>query len=124
MSNNKLSVEDEHQIASLLIRWGHARDGDDWETLAECFHDHATIHISWVSGSAKEYIARSRAMAAARKSGEHSKHLISGPWIRVNRDRAVSRCHANLYIRTTINHRARLNREPGDNPIQSSRAPR
>jgi hypothetical protein len=41
-------------------------------------------------------------MAAARKPGEHSKHLISGPWIRVNRDRAFSRCHANLYIRTTI----------------------
>ncbi len=95
-------IEDEHQIASLLIRWGHARDSDDWETLAACFHDGATIHISWISGSAKDYIARSRAMAASRKSGEHAKHLISGPWIRVNRDRAFSRCHANLYIRTTI----------------------
>ena len=104
MSNNILSTltEDEHQIASLLIRWGHARDSDDWETLARCFHDHATIHISWISGSANNYIARSRAMAAARKSGEHAKHLISGPWIRVNRDRASSRCHANLYVRTTI----------------------
>jgi SnoaL-like domain len=103
MAHNDLSTltEDEHQIASLLIHWGHARDSDDWETLAGCFHDHATIHISWISGSAKDYIARSRAMAAARKPGEHSKHLISGPWIRVNRDRAFSRCHANLYIRTT-----------------------
>jgi hypothetical protein len=104
MANNNLSalVEDEHQIASLLIRWGHARDSDDWETLAGCFHDDGTIRISWISGPAKDYIARSRAMAAARKPGEHSKHLISGPWIRVNRDRAFSRCHANLYIRTTI----------------------
>jgi hypothetical protein len=104
MAHNDLStlIEDEHQIASLLIRWGHARDSDDWETLAECFHDDATIHISWISGSAKDYIARSRAMAAARKLGEHAKHSISGPWIRVNRDRAFSRCHANLYVRTTI----------------------
>jgi SnoaL-like domain len=107
MINNNLAtlIEDEHQIASLLVRWGHARDSDDWETLAGCFHDDATIRISWISASAKDYIARSRAMAAARKTGEHAKHLISGPWIRVNRDRAFSRCHANLYVRTTIDGR-------------------
>jgi 3-phenylpropionate/cinnamic acid dioxygenase small subunit len=104
MANNNLSTatEDEHQISSLLIRWGHARDNDDWETLAGCFHDDATIHISWISGPARDFVARSRAMATARKPGEHNKHVISGPWIRVNRDRAFSRCHANLYIRSTI----------------------
>jgi 3-phenylpropionate/cinnamic acid dioxygenase small subunit len=104
MVNNNLSdsIEDQHQIASLLIRWGHARDSDDWETLAHCFHDDATIHISWISGLAKDFVARSRAMAEARKPGDHIKHVISGPWIQVNRDRAFSRCHANLYIRTTI----------------------
>ncbi len=104
MANNNLSAltEDEHQIASLLIRWGHARDSDDWETLAECFHNDATIHISWISGLATDFVARSRSMATARKPGEHIKHVISGPWPRVNRDRALSWCHANLYIRTTI----------------------
>ena len=104
MSNHALStlVEDEHQIASLLIRWGHARDSDDWETLAGCFHDDATIHISWISGPAKDFIARSQAMATTRKPGEHIKHVISGPWIQIKRDRAFSRCHANLYIRTTL----------------------
>ena len=102
MSNLSILIEDEHQITSLLIRWGHARDSDDWETLAGCFHNDATIHISWISGPAKDFVARSRAMAAARKAGEHTKHLISGPWIRVNRARAFSRCHVNLYIRTTI----------------------
>jgi SnoaL-like domain len=97
MATKNLSlIEDEHQIATLLIRWGHARDSDDWETLAECFHDDATIHISWISGTAKDFVARSRAMAGARTPGAHIKHLISGPWIRVNRDRAFSRCHANL----------------------------
>jgi SnoaL-like domain len=104
MANNTLShlIEDEHHIASLLIRWGHARDSDDWDTLAGCFHDDATIHISWISGLAKDFVARSRAIATARKPGDHIKHLMAGPWIRVNRDRAFSRCHANLYIRTTI----------------------
>ena len=104
MSNNSFStaIEDEHQIASLLIRWGHARDSDDWEILSGCFHDDATIHISWITGPAQDFIARSRTMAAARKPGDHTKHLISAPWIRINRDRAFSRCHANLYIRSTM----------------------
>ena len=104
MSNNNFStaIEDEHQIASLLIRWGHVRDSDDWEILSGCFHDDATIHISWITGPAQDFIARSRTMAAARKAGDHTKHLISAPWIRINRDRAFSRCHANLYIRSTM----------------------
>ena len=104
MSGNRLSttMEDEHKIASLLIRWGHARDSGDWETLTECFHDNATIHISWISASAKEFIDRSRTMVEARGSSTHTKHVTSGPWIQVNGDRAFSRCHANLYIRTEI----------------------
>jgi 3-phenylpropionate/cinnamic acid dioxygenase small subunit len=107
MTNNKQSklMEDEHQINNLLTRWGHARDSDDWETLAECFHEDATIHISWISGPAKEFIAQSRAMAKMRMPGEQTKHLISGPWIRINRNRAFSRCHANLYTRRRLeNH--------------------
>lgn len=104
MSNDKTLtlMEDEHQITNLLVRWGHARDSDDWETLAACFHDEATIHISWISGPAKEFVARSRAMAEARRPGAHTKHLISGPWIQLNRNRAFSRCHANLYIRDEL----------------------
>jgi hypothetical protein len=48
MSNADLSsLRDEHEIASLLIRWGHARDSDDWETFSACFHDDATIHMSF-----------------------------------------------------------------------------
>jgi len=34
---------------------GHARDSDDWETLAACFHSDATIHLSWISGLAKDF---------------------------------------------------------------------
>ena len=104
MSSDKQlnQMEDEHQINNLLIRWGHARDCDDWETLAECFHDDATIHISWISGPAEKFLAHSRAMAATRRQGAHMKHLISGIWIRLNQNRAFSRCNTNLYIRDEI----------------------
>ncbi|HAA03035.1 MAG TPA: hypothetical protein DCE18_06665 [Syntrophobacteraceae bacterium] len=96
------TMQDEHEIANLLTRWGYARDSDDWETLSACFHDNATIHVSWMSGTAEEFIVRSRAMAATRKAGTHMKHVISGPWVQVNRDRAFSQCHANLYTRTIM----------------------
>jgi hypothetical protein len=103
VSNTDLStVKDEHEIANLLIRWGHARDSDDWETLSACFHGDATIHISWISGLAKDFVARSQVISRARRPGTHMKHVISGPWIRVNRDRAFSRCHASLYNRAIM----------------------
>jgi len=96
------AVQDEHDIAGLLVRWGHSRDSDDWDTLGACFHDDATIHISWISAPAHEFVARSRAIAEQRPAGSHTKHLISGPWIQVSGDRAFSRCHVNLYVRATI----------------------
>lgn len=95
-------MEDEHRIAGLLIRWGHARDSDDWGTLSECFHEDATIHISRMSGSAKEFVARSRVMAAVRKAGTHMKHLICRIWVKLNRYRAFSRCNVNLQIRGKV----------------------
>jgi len=102
MSNKDRTTltQDEHEIINLLMRWGHARDSDDWETLSACFHEDATIHLSWISGLAKDFVARSQAMAKARQPGTHQKHVFSGPWVRVNRDRAFSRCHVSLYSRT------------------------
>ena len=96
------TAHEEHEIAGLLNRWGHARDSDDWDTLAACFHDDATIHISWISAPAREFVVRSRGLADKRQPGWHTKHLITGPWIRVNGHRAFSRCHVNLYIRADI----------------------
>ncbi|NMM28925.1 MAG: nuclear transport factor 2 family protein [Glaciimonas sp.] len=96
------ATEDEAQIASLLVRWGYARDSDDWETLRQCFHDDATIHISWISAPAKDFVERSKLMAAARKPGAHLKHIISPPWVRINKNRAFSRTHATLFIREDI----------------------
>lgn len=93
---------DRQLISEVLVRWGHARDADDWEALAACFHDDATIHISWISDRAKEFVRRSSEMATGRKPGEHTKHYIGGPWVIVNGDKAFSRCHVDLMQRSTI----------------------
>jgi 3-phenylpropionate/cinnamic acid dioxygenase small subunit len=95
-------TQDEYEIANLLFRWGYARDSYDWETLSACFHEDATIHLSWVSGLARDFIARSRVMATARKPGTQMKHVISWPWVQIKRDRAFSRCHVNFYSRTIL----------------------
>ena len=62
MSSDRPSIlmEDEHQIANLLIRWGHARESDDWETLAGCFHDNATIHAAIILMENKDEIIERR----------------------------------------------------------------
>jgi len=97
-----MSPQDEHEIARVLMAWGHARDSDDWDALAECFHGDATIHISWISDTAKAFIAGSKAMAANRKPGSHMKHAFAGPLVTVNGDRAFSRCHVTLSARAII----------------------
>lgn len=84
------------------MRWGHARDSDDWETLAACFHDDATIGISWMSGLARDFLAGSKAMAAKRRPGTHVKHVFAGPLILVRGGRAFSRCHVTLSARAII----------------------
>ncbi len=95
-------MTDEQAIADLVMRWGQARDSDDWETLAACFHDDATIHISWMSGAVSDFLAGSQASAGRRKPGAHVKHVFAGPWARVNGDRAFCRCNVNLFARATI----------------------
>jgi len=93
---------DERAIERLLYRWAHARDFDDWSALADCFHDGATIHIAAISGTARDYVAQSRTLAARRTPGATSKHIVSAPLIEVCDDRAFSICHATLYIRRMV----------------------
>jgi len=99
---NRQSLADEHAIERLLYRWAHARDFDDWDLLERCFHDGATIHIAAISGTARDYVTQSRALAARRTPGATSKHIVSAPLIEVCDDRAFSICHATLYVRRMV----------------------
>jgi hypothetical protein len=93
---------DEHEIAGVLSRWAHARDVADWETLEACFHPDAMIRISWIHGTAAEFVERSKALAANRKPGMRNKHEITGPNIRINGARALGICHVHLLIRGMV----------------------
>ena len=96
------NVHDQHEIADVVMRWGHARDADDWDALAACYHDDASMSISWIAATASEFIERSIEMAANRRPGSHMKHQFGGPVVDVNGKRAFSRCHGTLFIRAAV----------------------
>ena len=95
------AMMDEHEIAGVVIGWGFARDSGDWEALAACYHEGATMRIMWTAGPAAEFVERLRARPP-QKPGEHTKHLIGVPGIRLNGDRAVSECHITLFSRVIL----------------------
>ena len=92
---------DELEITDLLFRWGQARDSDDWQTLAACFHDDATIQISWMSGSARDFLEGSKNMAATRPALRHISRIWTFQPSRRRHDssptaRAVPACQQHL----------------------------
>ena len=99
MSDNLQLIMDEHEIDRVITAWGFARDHGDWDVLQNCFHDDATIHISWYSGPAEEFIERSKKMVAEIKIGEHGKHQIGRAKIQLNGARAISECNVELMRR-------------------------
>lgn len=99
MNDRLQRVVDEHEIDRVVTAWGFARDHGDWEVLRNCFHDDATIHISWYSGPAAEFVERSKTMVAEIKPGEHGKHQIGRAGIQVRGSRAISECNVELMRR-------------------------
>lgn len=97
-------VIEEMRIRSLLDAWGHARDGADFDALANCFCTDATIDISWIKAPASEFVARSKELIARRKPGAHQKHVFAGPLVRINADasRTFSICHVQLENRDSM----------------------
>jgi hypothetical protein len=94
---------DEQSIAKVVIAWGAARDSSDWERLRACYHEDGEMHIMWTSDSADTFVERLKARPPA-PPGEHQKHLVSSPDIRVSGDRAVSESHVILYSRLMIDN--------------------
>lgn len=92
---------DERAIAKVVSDWGFARDGEDWEALKVCFHPDATVEIMWIAGSAHEFVESFR-QRPPQKPGEHTKHQVGAPRVRLRGDRAVSECHLTLYSRVFI----------------------
>lgn len=90
---------DEHEISKVLSSWAYGRDNGDWELLSNCYHDDATMNISWISGSASDFIEQSKKMLAGVQPEEYGKHNVGDAFIKVSGDRATSECHIELIRR-------------------------
>ncbi|NDZ80851.1 nuclear transport factor 2 family protein [Streptomyces sp. SID10853] len=85
-------VEDRSAIAELMTGWLH-RDLGEWDQLRELFHPDGTIEITWFEGPAGEFVDASARMG---RSDLRSKHVIGGPSITFNGDRALVETNALL----------------------------
>lgn len=95
------SLLNEHAISKVVSDWGYARDGEDWDALKACFHSDATVEIMWISGSARAFIESFR-NRPPQKPGEHTRHQVGTPRIRMRGDRAVSECPLTLFSRVLV----------------------
>ena len=94
-------VADEFEIKQVLSNWAYARDIGAWDVLSDCYHDDATMNISWISGPASEFIEQSKVMLAAIKPNAFNKHQVGDSRIFVNGSRATSEVHIELISRTS-----------------------
>ncbi|MBI4252210.1 MAG: nuclear transport factor 2 family protein [Candidatus Tectomicrobia bacterium] len=92
-------VVDKFEVAEVAAAACHCRDKGDWEALGDCFTPDATVHISWHTGTAHGFIERSREMVASKKPGEHSKHMLGSPLVRLNGGRATAEYDVVLHQR-------------------------
>lgn len=101
-ARSSASAGDVEAIGDVLRRWSYGRDQAKWEQLSSCYHPDATMSISWFSGPAATFIERSKAMTAARRVGETTKHLLGIPMIEQLGDRAISECDVTIIVRANV----------------------
>jgi SnoaL-like domain len=95
-------MAEERAVCRVLNVWAYSRDSGDWEALRNCFHPDGTIKVSWFSGSAADFVERSKAMTAERRPQERSKHLLGNMRADVNGSRAVLEADAAITVREFI----------------------
>ncbi|WP_052730270.1 nuclear transport factor 2 family protein [Sphingomonas sp. SRS2] len=87
------------EIQNLIQRERRARDFQDWTEMAECYHSDAEVEISWFRGSAADFVAGSRKIAAA---GTRSIHQMAPSVVTLRGNRALSDTGCEIHILTTV----------------------
>jgi hypothetical protein len=95
-------MAEERAVCRVLQVWAYGRDLGEWDGLRACFHDDATITVSWYSGPATGFIERSMKMAGERRPGELGKHLLGNMRADVNGHRALLEADAMITAREYI----------------------
>jgi hypothetical protein len=85
-NKNFQNAADVIAITQLVLSERESRDLGRWQRMEACFFPDARICLSWIDGSAREFVLGSIDMA---KRGMKASHRISPPVVRISGDRAV-----------------------------------
>jgi hypothetical protein len=92
-------ADDLAEIEQLILRERQGRDRGWWHRMRAAYTSDATVVVSWFSGSATEFIARSEQMAS---NGNQAVHRLAPPVIDVAADRAIAEVPAAIEVRAEI----------------------
>jgi SnoaL-like domain len=79
------AASDAFVVAQLVLRERQTRDRGWWDEMAACFTPDATIDMSWISGSADDFIRQTQDRSSG---GVWGRHGLSPPVVCVLGDRA------------------------------------
>lgn len=100
MGQNTLEeMLDKANIRELIEFERYCRDYKLWDEMRKCYHDDATIIVSWMSGNPDEFVAGSKRMNASKAP---AKHKVFNTVVWMNGNRAVAECITAIQIRCPL----------------------
>ncbi len=85
-------------IRRLVDAWGFARDGREWDMLADTFQPDGTITVSWYSGPFSGFVEICR----TRQNAAFSKHMMGGSRVELRDRRALAETDVLLFMRGPV----------------------
>jgi hypothetical protein len=92
-----MDYADKFAVAELINAWGLYRDQGKWKELRSTFTADGHISVSWFRGSFEQFVERCRAGHAAGHTW--SRHHLSAPVIKIDKDRAVAETSVIIRVR-------------------------
>ena len=92
-----MDYADKFAIAELMNAWGLYRDQGKWKELRSTFTADGHISVSWFRGSFEQFVERCRAGHAAGHTW--SRHHLSAPVIKIEKDRAMAETSVVIRVR-------------------------
>lgn len=90
-------LQDQHDIAAVLIRYATGIDRRDWELFATVFADECDLDYGQI-GHWTTAAEVTEFMRLSHQAAGHTLHRISNIAVDVDGDRAVSRCYVDALV--------------------------
>ncbi len=92
-------LEDRLAIRDLLEDWVVLRDSGQWDAFGGVWHEDGSMQATWFQGSAKDFIAASR---AGMDSGVQILHSLGGSNITIVENRAIAQTKMTISQRAPV----------------------